>query len=136
MTFKDFIYYMYYRIYCFGVLISDDPLNNMKPSFVFGLLYLFSIMQIYSWYCLYTNTKTYVSHPIIAIIVFSISYLLLDYFIFSENQKWKLKSKKFEHFSSPKKILFDIITMLVILIIIGSLILSMSKIDKAGLRRR
>ena len=134
MTFKDFFYYMYYRIYCLGVYLSDDILNNLKPFFIFTFLYVSIFMGIWFWYCLFTSTRTYISNPIIVMIVGIPFFIIIDYFIFTQNQRWKRESKKFKSMKKKQRMFWDSIILIVIILILSSLALSLNEVDKAGLR--
>jgi uncharacterized membrane protein YwzB len=127
---------MYYRIYCFGVYLSDDPLNNIKPSVTFYFLFFSIILEFWNWYNLITNTKSYIKSPLFIVISGVIILLLLDYFIFIKNKRWRLEAKKFKEFSKRQTRNYDMVVVLVIVLILGSSVISMHFLEKANLRGR
>ena len=125
---------MYCRLYCFGVFLSDDPLNNFKPFFILAVLFVFTLMQLYAWYCLIANIKSNISFYVILPIV--IIMIIMDYFIFTRKHRWKNEALNFKNFTKKKKIFWDIIVLIIVIIIIGSFIFSMYELNRAGLRGR
>lgn len=135
MSFKDFIYYIYYRIYCAGIYISNDFLKNIKPSIIFCFLVLSLIVQMHNWYCIISDTNSIIQIPALGIFSIVIAYMIFDYFVFSRNYYWKIYIEKFKHFTKKQFVFWDIIVVIVIIIILTSFCVSAILVGKNGLRK-
>jgi hypothetical protein len=121
---KKAYYYFYYKLYCFGVFLSDDAINEWKPLVTILVLELLLLIQILIWYTVYTKQVVVIAYP--GLTFFPIVTLLGigNYRFFLHQDKWKEYSKEFKAHSKKQKVTGAVIVSAVIVTIISSLIYS------------
>lgn len=112
-----FLNYAYYRIYCWGVNISDDFLNEYKPGFLFANLEMFLFFDLYIWFISITKIDVELNTPLLIIVGAFI--VLSNSYTFIYKKKWDKYSQEFENYSASKRTIWDI---LIVLIILGTIV--------------
>lgn len=124
-----FFYYLYYKIYNFFFLISDDQINEWKPLIVILTLQVFIIVQIFVWYTITTDRIVNISNPLIFYSPFCLGLAILDYSFFLRRDSWKKHIHEFAGYSSRNKFIGGLAVILIILLITGSLIYSFYRLS-------
>ncbi|HWY98807.1 MAG TPA: hypothetical protein VNY36_06960 [Bacteroidia bacterium] len=108
-----FLHYFYYRIYETFIKISDDALNNLKPFALIGLLEIQIIFQILVWFSIITKLHFGID-PVIGAVV-GIILMIPNYFIFPYKKIIREEAKEFEHYPKTRKVLWNTLTIAIIL---------------------
>jgi hypothetical protein len=119
-----FIYYLFYRLYQFGIRISDDSLRVFKPFVIIVFFENGIIIGILSWYSILTEKNHYVT-GIYEILLLSV-LLLINYFIFIKDGKWKKFSNEYEEYSKRQKIIRDCVGVLLGVAILAFFMISVN----------
>ncbi len=123
---------MYYRIYRFGVFISDDFLNEIKPSVTMSFFVFAIISEIIIWISIWQGHLIQILPFKIFVPLIFILLWLIDYYLFNRKDKWKDEAKKFEKFSQGKKRIWDLLVILIVLLVVVSFFYSINASGRIG----
>ncbi|OLY90633.1 hypothetical protein SAMN05444008_101280 [Cnuella takakiae] len=121
---KRALHYFYYKLYYFGVAISDDVLNEWKPLVTILTLEILILAQFLCWYSLLTKRIVDVSNPFLTFLPIVALLGIGNYRFFLHANKWKQFRGSFRQFDNGKKGVGSIKVALVILAIVAGVIIS------------
>ena len=121
---KKVIYYFYYKLYCFGVAISDDEINEWKPLVTILILEILLLVQILIWYTVYTNNVVVVANPLLTFFPIVTLLGVINYRYFLPRNKWKEYLKEFKTYNRKKRFVGSLLTAFVVLAILISVVAS------------
>ena len=123
MNIKKAYYYLFYRLYKVTKRGAIKSLSKFYAGIAIAALEFWLAMSVYNYYTVFINR--YASLPKkSAIVVIVLIFMLIDYFAFIHNDKWKDYMAEFENWPKKKNIRGGIIAWGIIIFIIANLIFS------------
>ena len=117
-------------MYHFFIKISDDFLNDVKPfALIFGLETIL-FLDLLTWFCYFLNTRL-ILRKLEFIAIFG-TLGAINIYIFLFKNKWKQYSHEFEKYSKNKRILWNSIILVIIIIAFFLIFFSIWMLNKVG----
>jgi len=124
---KKFYYYIYYRVYHFGIKISDDALNEWKPGALITCIECALFGEIIIWlqaFNIVSDEKIALLWSTPVLISIAVIFGFTNYYIFLYKNKWKLYSKEFANYDKNKAFWSSLLVISIIIFTLVSLIVS------------
>jgi hypothetical protein len=116
--------YLYYKLYIFGIKISDDMLNEYKPIITISVLENILIGESIVWYTVITGKTVSFSNPAVIFYPISLVIAAFNYYFFLDNKSWRKYINEFKAYDKQNKNIGSLLVFMIILLVISSLIIS------------
>lgn len=124
MRLRKLYHYLYYKLYCFAIYISDDILNDSKPLITISSLEALLLIECIVWYTVITGNTVSFSQPVWVFLPIGLGITIFNFNFFIKDKRWTKHVAEFKEYDKKNKYKGNIIVFLLITAIISSLIFS------------
>lgn len=117
-------HYIYYKLYHFGIYISDDALNEYKPVITIGVLEIVLVIESIVWYTVITGNSVRILNPYLVFTPIALTIAIFNYYFFLNKKSWKKYVNEFKELDKKNKYIGSFLVFLIIFTVISSLIIS------------
>jgi amino acid transporter len=107
-------------------------MNEAKPSIVLNYLLLCIIFGGFLWCEILLNKKIELPPTGIILSVYLILVIVINYFSFHRQDKWRKEAEKFKRFSKKKIIIWDAIVVILVFSIIAAFFYTIFLAEERG----